>query len=71
MVQDCIKGAGCFGVLWDQLDGDNCTSLILSWSMMQKDDILHSAGSHFMVSSLSKANQSTPVIIDGRFIIRP
>ena len=65
MVQDCIKGVGCFGALWDQVDGENSTSLTLSRSMMQKDDVLYSAGSHFTVSTLSKANQSTPVIMDG------
>ena len=35
---------------------------------MQKDDVLYYAGSHSTVSTLSKANQSTPVIMDGRSI---
>ena len=68
MVHDCIKGVGCFNALWDQLDGENGTSLTLSRSMTQKDDVLYSAGSHFTVASLARANQSTPVIMDGRSI---
>jgi hypothetical protein len=36
--------------------------------MMQKEDVLYNAVSAFTLVSLSSANQSTPVIIDGRAI---
>jgi hypothetical protein len=36
--------------------------------MTQKEDVLYNAGSAFTLVSLSSANQSTPVIIDGRAI---
>jgi hypothetical protein len=68
MVQDFIQGVHCFSALWDQLDGENGTSLTLSWSVIKKEDVCISAESHFMVSRLSKANQNTSVIMDGRSI---
>ncbi len=36
--------------------------------MSQKDDVVYSAGSHFTLLSLSRANQSSAVIIDGRAV---
>jgi hypothetical protein len=36
--------------------------------MTQKDDVVFSAGTHFTSHSLSCANQSSAVIIDGRAI---
>ena len=36
--------------------------------MTQKDNVLYNVGSAFTLVSLSSANQSTPVVIDGRAI---
>jgi hypothetical protein len=70
MVNDCMKGQGSFGSLWDHSDSteNGSCSLTMKRCMTQKDDVLYSAGSAFTLVSLSSANQSNPIVIDGRAI---
>jgi hypothetical protein len=70
MVNDCIKGEGCFGSLWDRSDGteNGSPTLTMKRCMMQKEDVLYNEGSSFMLVTLSSANQSIPIVIDGRAI---
>ncbi len=65
-VDDCVSDDNAFASLWDR--PEDSPSLTLKRCMSQRDDVIYSVGSSFTVSSLSSANQSTPVLIDGRAI---
>jgi hypothetical protein len=65
-VNDCILGDNAFASLLDRLE--DSPSLTLKCCMSQRDDIVYSVGSPFTTSSLSSANQSTPVLIYGQKI---
>jgi hypothetical protein len=66
MVKDCLSGNPAFESLWESAD-ENAV-LTLKHCMTQKEDQLYSVGSSFTYISVSSANQSTSVLIDGRAI---
>jgi hypothetical protein len=43
-------------------------TLTMKRCMMQKEDVLYNAGSAFTLITLSSANQSNPIVVDGRAI---
>ena len=65
-VNDCIMGENAFASLWDK--NEESSSLTLKTCYTQKEDVIYTAGTSFTVSSLSSANQSTQVLIDGQAI---
>jgi hypothetical protein len=70
MVNDCMKGEGSFGPLWDCSESteNGSSTLTMKRCMMQKDDVMYSAGSAFTLVSLPSAHQSNPIVIDERAI---
>jgi hypothetical protein len=65
-VNDCIMGENAFASLWDK--NEESSSFTIKTCYTQNEDVIYTAGTLFTVSSLSSANQSTQVLIDGRAI---